>query len=219
MSTPSAADLKSRHRKARVRSLDLLVPTFRRSPSVAAPPFRELRKFGNRPACAIALVLALGLGSSHAAEGPNLGKPINQADIAAWDISILPDGTGLPPGSGNAAEGAKIYAEKCSACHGENGKGGTNGALVGGGPLDRIEAVKTVANFWGYPTTVFDFIRRAMPWPQPRSLSNEEVYALVAYIFAQNKLIGENDAMNAQTLPKVKMPNHDGFIIRFPDHI
>ena len=221
MSTPSAADLKSLRRKGRVRPrglLDLLVRTFRSSPFVAALPFRELLKVGNRPTCAIALVLALGLSSSHA-EGPNLGKPINQADIAAWDISILPDGTGLPPGSGNAAEGAKIYAEKCSACHGENGKGGTNGALVGGGPLDRIEAVKTVANFWGYPTTVFDFIRRAMPWPQPRSLSNEEVYALVAYIFAQNKLIGENDAMNAQTLPKVKMPNRDGFIIRFPDHI
>jgi cytochrome c len=171
-----------------------------------------------RPTCAAALVLALALGGVRA-EGPNLGRPINQADIAAWDISILPDGTGLPPGSGTAAEGAKIYAEKCSACHGENGKGGTNGALVGGGPLDRIEAVKTIANFWGYPTTVFDFIRRAMPWPQPRSLSNEEVYALVAYIFAQNKLIGENDVMNAQTLPKVKMPNRNGFIIRFPDHI
>jgi mono/diheme cytochrome c family protein len=165
-------------------------------------------------------LLGVGLNLTTAlAEGPNLGKPINPADIAAWDISILPDGTGLPPGSGTAADGAKIYAEKCSACHGDNGKGGINGPVVGGGPLDRIEAAKTIANFWGYPTTVFDFIRRAMPWPQPRTLSNEEVYALVAYIFAQNKLIGENDVMNAQTLPKVRMPNRDGFIVRFPDKI
>jgi len=167
-----------------------------------------------------ALVLGgwLGLNAVHA-EGPNLGKPIGPADLAPWDISILPDGTGLPSGSGTAAVGARIYAEKCSACHGDNGKGGVNGPLVGGGPLDRIEAVKTIANFWGYPTTVFDFIRRAMPWPQPRSLSNDEVYALVAYIFAQNKLIGDNDVMDARTLPKVRMPNHDGFIIRFPDRI
>ena len=174
--------------------------------------------FTHRLIYAVALVLTLGLDVSRA-EGPNLGKPINPADIAPWDISILPDGNGLPLGGGRAEEGARVYAEKCSACHGENGKGGVNAPLVGGGPLDRIEAVKTIKNFWGYPTTVFDFIRRAMPWQQPRSLSNDEVYALVAYIFAQNKLIGENDVMNAQTLPKVKMSNHDGFIIRFPDHI
>jgi S-disulfanyl-L-cysteine oxidoreductase SoxD len=169
-------------------------------------------------AALVTLTLAALIGTA-LAETPNLGKPINPADIAAWDISILPDGTGLPPGSGKAADGAKIYAEKCAACHGENGKGGVNGALVGGGPLDRIEATKTIANFWGYPTTVFDFIRRAMPWPQPRTLSNDEVYALVAYIFAQNKIIGEDDVMNAQTLPKVQMPNRDGFIVRFPDKI
>jgi mono/diheme cytochrome c family protein len=170
-------------------------------------------------AVAISLLGSAFAQSTARAEGPNLGKPINHADMAAWDISILPDGTGLPSGSGTAADGAKIYAEKCSACHGDNGKGGINGSLVGGGPLDRIEAVKTIANFWGYPTTLFDFIRRAMPWPEPRTLANEEVYALVAYIFAQNKLIGENDIMNAQTLPKVKMPNRAGFIIRFPDQI
>jgi hypothetical protein len=153
------------------------------------------------------------------AESPRLGKPITDAEIAAWDLSILGDGTGLPTGSGTAAQGAAIYAQKCVACHGENGKGGNNGAVVGGGPLDRIEATKTIANFWGYPTTVFDFIRRAMPWQQPRTLTNDEVYALTAYIFSQNKLIHEKDMMNAQTLPKVKMPNRDNFIIRFPKEI
>jgi S-disulfanyl-L-cysteine oxidoreductase SoxD len=167
-----------------------------------------------------AVFLACAVTSSAAlAEGPNLGKPIDPADIAAWDITVLPDGTGLPPGSGTPAQGAPIYAEKCAFCHGENGKGGRNAALVGGGPLDRINAPKTIANYWPYATTVFDFTRRAMPWQAPRTLSNDEVYALTAYMLALNKLIGENDVMNAETLPKVRMPNRDGFIIRFPDKI
>jgi mono/diheme cytochrome c family protein len=171
-----------------------------------------------RKTATTALLFTLAANISFA-ESPRLGKPITEADIAAWDLSILGDGTGLPQGSGTATEGATIYAQKCVACHGENGKGGNNGAVVGGGPLDRIEATKTIANFWGYPTTVFDFIRRAMPWQQPRTLTDNDVYALVAFIFAQNKLIGNTDAMNALTLPKVKMPNRDNFIIRFPKEI
>ena len=174
--------------------------------------------FMPKPYHVLALAVALGSGAA-VAEGPNLGRPIDPADIAPWDISILPDGTGLPPGGGTPAQGEHIFAQKCAMCHGEKGKGGVAAALVGGGPIDRIEATKTIANFWGYSTTVFDFIRRAMPWQQPRSLRNDEVYALTAYIFAQNKLIGENDVMNAKTLPQVKMPNRDGFIIRFPDRI
>jgi S-disulfanyl-L-cysteine oxidoreductase SoxD len=91
--------------------------------------------------------------------------------------------------------------------------------VVGGGPLKDMESTKTIANFWPYATTLFDFTRRAMPWQQPKTLTNDEVYALTAYILALNKLIGENDEMNAKTLPKVKMPNRDGFIIRFPDKL
>jgi S-disulfanyl-L-cysteine oxidoreductase SoxD len=167
-----------------------------------------------------AIVFALALGSGIAiADGPGLGKPIAESDLKLWDISILPDGTGLPSGSGTPAEGARIYAQKCLACHGENGKGGISAGLVGGAPITGVDSQKTIANFWPYATTVFDYIRRAMPWQQPRSLTNEEVYALTAYILALNKLIGENDTMNAQTLPKVKMPNRDGFIIRFPDKL
>ena len=155
------------------------------------------------------------------AETPNLGKPIDEAAIAAWDISILPDGTGLPKGSGTPAQGAVIYAEKCAACHGDNGKGGgPAAALVSDNVIAGISASqKTIKNFWPYSTTVFDFIRRAMPFPMPRSLGDDEVYALTAYILAENKLIGANDVMDAQTLPKVKMPNRDNFIIRFPDRI
>jgi cytochrome c len=150
---------------------------------------------------------------------PNLGTPVSPAELAAWDISVSPDGTGLPPGSGTSAQGAKIYAQKCVACHGENARGGSNVTLVGGAPIKNMDSVRTIANFWPYSTTVFDFIRRAMPWQQPRTLSNDEVYALTAYILAENKLIGAGDVMNAQTLPQVKMPNRDGFILRFPDRI
>jgi mono/diheme cytochrome c family protein len=172
--------------------------------------------------CAIfsaALLLAVMTGAS-LAETPNLGKPIDEAAIAAWDISILPDGTGLPKGSGTPAQGAPIFAEKCAACHGDNGKGGEAAALVSDRELAGISAAqKTIRNFWPYSTTIFDFIRRAMPAQMPHSLTDDEVYALTAYILAENKLIGANDTMDAQSLPKVKMPNRDNFIIRFPDRI
>jgi cytochrome c len=161
----------------------------------------------------VALLLVTG---SAFAEGPNLGKPVTPAELAAWNISVQPDGTNLPPGSGTMAQGAPIYAQKCAACHGPNGKDGHNAALVGAPPIRSIEGPRMIANFWPYSTTVFDYIRRAMPWTQPRSLTDDEVYALTAYILAMNKLIGEKDVMNAQTLPKVKMPNRDGFIPRFP---
>jgi mono/diheme cytochrome c family protein len=161
---------------------------------------------------------ALALGSSATfAQGPNLGKPVSPAEIAAWDISVSPDGSGLPPGRGTPAQGARIYAEKCVTCHGEHGKGGRNAALVGGEPIRNMDSVRTIANFWPNATTLFDFTRRAMPWQLPRTLTNDEVYALTAYILALNKLIGENDVMNAETLPKVRMPNRDGFSPRFPD--
>ena len=171
-----------------------------------------------RPAALLALILASGAAM---AQSPGLGAKISEADISPWDISILPDGTGLPAGSGTAAQGAPIFAAKCAMCHGEGAKGTpAAAALVGAPPLTGgIETTKTIANFWGYSTTAFDFIRRAMPFQAPRSLTNDEVYALVAYLFALNKLIPESEVMNAKTLPQVKMPNRDGFIIRFPERI
>jgi S-disulfanyl-L-cysteine oxidoreductase SoxD len=162
-----------------------------------------------------ALLLAT---SAAAAQSPNLGAPVSEADVRAWDISIMPDGTGLPPGSGTPAQGARIYAAKCAACHGENGKGGINASLVGGAPITNgIETTKTIANFWPYATTLFDFTRRAMPWQQPRTLTDDEVYALTAYILALNKIVSDNAVMNAETLPRVRMPNRDGFVVRFPE--
>jgi mono/diheme cytochrome c family protein len=165
----------------------------------------------------VLLVARYALAQAPNAQAPNLGKPITPAEIGAWDLNILPDGSGLPPGSGTPAEGARIYAAKCSACHGPEGKGAGSARLVGGEAIKNMESEKTIASFWPYSTTLFDYIRRAMPWQQPRSLTNQEVYALTAYILSQNKLIGETDAVNAQTLPKVRMPNRDGFIIRFPE--
>ena len=173
--------------------------------------------FTRRIAGTSSLALLLVAGAV-CADGPQLGKRLSADEIAAWDISVMPDGGNLPPGSGTPAQGARVFAQKCVACHGENGKGGISAALVGGEPLTTISAAqKRIANFFPYATTVFDFIRRAMPWQQPRTLSNDEVYALTAYIFALNKLIGEDATMNAATLPKVRMPNRDGFIVRFPE--
>ena len=144
---------------------------------------------------------------------PGLGKPVTEADLAHWDISIGPDGNGLPPGSGTPAQGAAIFAQKCELCHGKDGNGGTNAALANP-PGKRTDHG---AIYVPYATTIFDFTRRAMPWPQPKSLTNDEVYALTAYILALNKIIGENDVMNAETLPKVQMPNRDGFVSRYPE--
>jgi S-disulfanyl-L-cysteine oxidoreductase SoxD len=160
------------------------------------------------------------------AEGPNIGKPIDPADIAAWNIDIEPDGAGLPAGSGTSVQGSSTFSAKCALCHGEGGRGGVflgqgapaAPALVDDKKIVGIdEATVTIANYWPYATTLFDYIRRAMPWTEPRSLSNDEVYALTAYILAQNKLIDAEATINAQTLPKVQMPNRNGFITRFPE--
>jgi hypothetical protein len=163
---------------------------------------------------AAAILLALAPAGSIAADAPHFGKPITAEDIAPWDISIGPDGAGLPPGKGTVAEGEKVFAAKCQACHGAKGAGQPNDRLVGGaGTIAPDKApVKTVGSYWPYATTLFDYVRRAMPWDKPKSLTNEEVYAVAAYVLYLNGVIGENDALDAQSLPKVKMPNRDGFI-------
>jgi len=149
-----------------------------------------------------------------AADGPNLGRVATPEEIAAWDVSIDPDGVSLPPGSGTPKQGEIVYLAKCVACHGEKGAGKPNDQLVGGQgtlPGDK-PPVKTVGSFWPYATTIFDYIRRAMPYNESKSLTNDEVYAVVAYILQLNGVIGENDTIDAKTLPKVKMPNRDGFV-------
>ena len=169
-----------------------------------------------QPIFVLAAVFFVWTGSN--AQSPNLGMPIEEQDIAAWDIDILPDGTGLPPGQGTAEQGEIIYAQKCAVCHGVNGEGGISPALAGGEPLSNgIDTGKTIGNFWPYATTIFDYTRRAMPWFAPRTLTDDEVYALTAYLLVLNNIIDNEDVMNADTLPAVQMPNRDGFIVRFPE--
>jgi S-disulfanyl-L-cysteine oxidoreductase SoxD len=147
-----------------------------------------------------------------APKGPALGAPASAADVAAMDVSIGPDGAGLPPGSGTATQGAEVYKTKCIACHGTEGANGVNDRLVGGqGTLKSATPVKTIGSYWPYATTVFDYVRRAMPYPAPHSLSDAEVYAVTAYLLHLNGIIGAEDAMDATSLPKVKMPNRSGF--------
>jgi len=172
----------------------------------------------------VGLTLALLVGgcagagvSPSAMEGPNLGREMTAAQIAAWDISVGPDGVGLPPGKGTPAAGAVVYEKKCQACHGARGAGQPNDRLVGGqGTLVSMTPVRTIGSYWPYATTVFDYVRRAMPYLQPQSLTNDEVYALAAYLFNLNGIIGDGDEMNAVTLPKVKMPNQQNFIVVYP---
>jgi S-disulfanyl-L-cysteine oxidoreductase SoxD len=152
-----------------------------------------------------------------AMEGPNLGRAATPAQVAGWDISVGPDGVGLPPGKGTAATGVTVYEQKCQVCHGARGAGQPNDRLVGGhGTLTGKAPVRTIGSYWPYATTVFDYVRRSMPYTQSQSLSNDEVYAVTAYLLNLNGIIGENDEMNAQTLPKVKMPNQPNFIVVYP---
>lgn len=159
--------------------------------------------------------LSTGLSAAAFAQSPKLGVAIREADIAAWNIEISPAGVGLPPGSGTPAQGEKVYADKCQVCHGEKGAGRPNDVLAGGfGTLATPDkpAVKTIGSFWPSATILFDYVRRAMPWNAPKSLSDAEVYAVAAYLLSQNNIIGATDVMDAASLPRVVMPNRDGFI-------
>jgi cytochrome c len=147
-----------------------------------------------------------------------IGRAATPAEIAAIDIDIRPDGTGLPPGRGTPAEGAALYAAQCAMCHGKTGREGPNDVLVGRVPGDDFpfsrdpKVPHTIGNYWPYATTVFDYIRRAMPPDKPGSLRNDEVYALTAHLLALNALIAADEVMDAATLPKVRMPARDRFV-------
>jgi cytochrome c len=163
----------------------------------------------------IASGIAFGLSASAlAAPGPyGLGQPATKAAIAGWNIDVSPDGNGLPPGQGTAAQGKPIYQQQCMACHGAQGQGGPMPRLVGGqGTLASAKPVKTVGSYWPYATTLYDYIHRAMPLPAPQSLTPHETYALTAYILHLNGIIGKDQVINAKSLPKIKMPNRNGFI-------
>jgi len=149
--------------------------------------------------------------------GPGLGQPISAADLAPWDISIETNGDGLPPGSGSVSEGEVLYTAQCQACHNEAGSGQPHDRLVGGhGTLDQLQQVRTVGSYWPYASTVYDYIRRAMPFTTPQSLSDDEVYAVTAYLLYLNGIIDESTVLDAATLSAVTMPNADGFVLSYP---
>lgn len=161
----------------------------------------------------VALAFTSAVAMLHAADGPELGREATPAEISAWDLDVMPDGSGLPPGSGTAAVGAGVYADKCQSCHGEQGGGRPNDRLAGGhGTLAGPAPVRTVGSYWPYATTVFDYVRRAMPYTEPQSLTDNEVYAVTAYLLYLNGLVGENDTIDARTLTQVKMPNRSNFV-------
>ncbi len=176
-------------------------------------------------AITITCVAALAQTSNH-----NLGRTPTQEEIRAWDISIGPEGKELPPGKGTAKEGSKIYAQKCAVCHGSNGKDAPAGAanlwpyptyigprpirpLVGGkGTLADPNPVRTIGSFWPVATPLWDYINRAMPPKGEGSFNADEVYALTAYLLYLNEIVKEDEVIDAKSLPKIQMPNRNGFV-------
>ena len=163
------------------------------------------------------LFFASCIGAAAQTSKYDLGRAATPEELKAIDVLVGPEGKELPPGSGTAKDGAKTFAQRCAMCHGLTGEGGKEKRLVGGkGTLDTPHPVKTVGSFWLYPTTVWDYINRAMPQNKPGSLTPKEVYEVTAYILFRNGIIEENTVLDAKTLPKVQMPNRDGFVPAVP---
>jgi mono/diheme cytochrome c family protein len=164
-------------------------------------------------------VMMVAAAATMLAQSPNfkLGAPLSQDEIRGFDMMVGPEGKELPPGKGTAKEGAEIFAKQCAVCHGKNGSGGPANRLVLGSPGNPHrgpwkDTEKSATSYYPYPTIAWDYIHRAMPATKPGSLSPDEVYALVAFLFYQNGIIQEGDVMDAKSLPKVQMPNRDGFV-------
>ena len=211
-------DRRHRQRAADPRAAHRAAWRSRQLPQQHDPELGRLRQWrGEKCLCVSLLASAavlLATAVTASAQSPDLGQPISQQDLAPWDISIGPDGAGLPPGSGTVKQGEAVFMAKCQGCHGAKGAGQPNDRLVGGqGTLAGDRPVKTIGSYWPYATTLFDYIRRAMPLPRSKSLTNEEVYAVTAYLLNLNGIIPEGETIDARTLPKVTMPNRDGFIV------
>jgi cytochrome c len=162
----------------------------------------------------IAALLALTFAARAETQGPyGIGRPATEAEIAGWNIDVGRDGSNLPPGGGTVAHGREVFEQQCTACHGEKGEGGVGDRLVGGqGTLASAKPIKTVGSYWPYAPTLFDYIRRAMPQNAPQSLSNEDVYAVSAYILNMNGLLPADATLDAKSLSAIKMPNRKMFV-------
>src|SRR6266852_9115546 len=173
-------------------------------------PKSEIAKTWGIVAAAVLLAGAVALAQSPTY---SVGRTPTEEDTRALGLMVAPDGTGLPAGSGTAVEGKQVFTARCASCHGQKGEGGDGPALVGGkGTLATPTPKKTVGSYWPYATTVWDYVNRAMPFNQPGTLSHDDVYAVAAYVLFLNDIIGNNQTMDANSLPKVKMPNRDGFV-------
>ena len=170
-------------------------------------PMRELRIAGFA-------VFMLACAEAAQAQSPyGIGRAAAPEEIAGWKIDIGRDGSNLPPGSGNVSHGREVFDQQCAACHGAKGEGGVGDRLVGGqGTLATPKPVRTVGSYWPYAPTLFDYIRRAMPQNAPQSLSNEDVYAVSAYILNLNGLLPPDATLDAKTLSAIKMPNRSMFV-------
>lgn len=160
------------------------------------------------------LVACLAIAALASAQSPKygVGRTPTEQEVRALSFSIAPDGTGLPKGSGSAVEGRATYAQHCAMCHGEEGADARLPLVGGQGSLATDKPLKTVGSFWPYATSVWNYVNRAMPFNQPGLLSTSEVYASVAYILYMNGIVKENEVLDARTLPKIRMPNRDGFV-------
>ena len=163
-------------------------------------------------ACAAFAIVACS-GSASAQSRLGIGRVATPAEIAGWNIDVDRNGNNLPPGHGSVAQGEKLFAEQCAACHGPKGEGAVGDKLVGGqGTLATAKPVKTVGSYWPYAPTLFDYIRRAMPLNAPQSLSNDEVYAAAAYVLNLNGLVPADATLDAKSLAAIKMPNRGMFV-------
>jgi mono/diheme cytochrome c family protein len=167
-----------------------------------------------RELCVAMLAVTLMCATFARAQSPyGIGRPATPAEIAGWNIDIDREGDNLPPGSGSVSHGHEIFDQQCAACHGSNGQGGLGDRLVGGqGTLATPKPIRTVGSYWPYASTLFDYIRRAMPQNAPQSLSNDDVYAVSAYILNLNGLLPADATLDARTLPAIKMPNRSMFV-------
>jgi cytochrome c len=159
------------------------------------------------------LIVATALPSAAQLPTFGLGRTPTAGEIKAWDVTIPPDGKGLPPGSGTAALGKPVYTERCASCHGAKGEDPKYNILVGGqGTLTTDKPLLTIGSFWPYATTLWSYINRAQPLDEPGSLTPDQVYAVTAYLLYVNGIIKQDDVLDATTLPRVRMPNRDGFV-------
>lgn len=167
-------------------------------------------------------IMSLGLGTLWAGDTTEhqglthnygIGRPATEQEIQAWNIDVSPTGEGLPPGQGTVKKGAVLFAARCAACHGPTGQEGPMDRLVGGaGTLATQKPIKTIGSYWPYATTLYDYVHRAMPFPEPQSLSPNEVYSVVAWLLYRNGIIAEDLVLDAQSLSGISMPNRQGFV-------